>query len=215
MIKGLLFDNYKVLVFSPDRDVPSVLAARQMIAARLNLTVPELGEAVYQGEHSSAAYVGKINTEQFWQNLFAQQQQKIPSLQEARQIDHQFWWGATTPVYNEPLLMNIRNLARIYQTAILSDAWDNIHRDWQEQNFPTELFQQIFISYQTGLRKPNPRFFEFALTQMQLLPQEVIFTDDILDNVTAARQLGLFAIQYQNFNQWQSDFRALLEFNCA
>ena len=53
------------------------------------------------------------------------------------------------------------------------------------------MFDQIFISGEAGMRKPDPSFFLHVLNQIAVTPAEVIFIDDKEENVLSAQALGI------------------------
>lgn len=55
-------------------------------------------------------------------------------------------------------------------------------------------FRTIFASHQIGLRKPERSAFDFVCAAMQCKPAEVLFFDDLADNVQAAQAAGLQAV---------------------
>ena len=55
------------------------------------------------------------------------------------------------------------------------------------------LLDGSFWSYELGVAKPEPAFFTAILDRVGLEPHEVLFVDDHLRNVEAARSLGLAA----------------------
>ncbi len=57
----------------------------------------------------------------------------------------------------------------------------------------TQRFDQLFVSHEIGYLKPATEAFAVALSGMQLRPREVIFLDDGLRNIEAARALGMDA----------------------
>ncbi|MBS1271243.1 MAG: D-ribitol-5-phosphate phosphatase [Candidatus Marinimicrobia bacterium] len=57
------------------------------------------------------------------------------------------------------------------------------------------------LSYQVGLRKPNPEIFKYAQSEYQLDPESTLFIDDKSENITAAREVGLRAEIYQTAEQ--------------
>jgi hypothetical protein len=66
------------------------------------------------------------------------------------------------------------------------------------------LFQVFVSSAHVGMRKPEPRIYEFALQEVQKLgrergeviePSDVVFLDDIGHNLKAAKQLGMRTIK--------------------
>ncbi|KAJ3022624.1 hypothetical protein HKX48_005686 [Thoreauomyces humboldtii] len=58
-----------------------------------------------------------------------------------------------------------------------------------------ELFDEYIESSLVGLRKPDPRFFEFACKKMNVTPDQAIMIDDIGPNLKAAKQLGMTTIR--------------------
>ncbi len=79
-------------------------------------------------------------------------------------------------------------------------------------NFPTRIdalnskfgflsdFDVKVISYQLHSLKPDPLIFETLIKQSRCLPEEIIFADDKLANVAAAKNLGINAFLYQGFD---------------
>lgn len=71
-----------------------------------------------------------------------------------------------------------------------------------------DLFDKVYASHLMGIAKPNPAFFEYILKAESqqagsqqagsLQPQELFFTDDTLENVNVARDVGLEAFHYTN-----------------
>jgi putative hydrolase of the HAD superfamily len=57
----------------------------------------------------------------------------------------------------------------------------------------TRRFDHVFVSHELGYLKPASEVFAAALDGMQLRPFEVLFLDDGLRNVEAARTLGMEA----------------------
>ncbi len=57
----------------------------------------------------------------------------------------------------------------------------------------TECFEEVINSSEIGFAKPDPAFFRQALARAQTLPQESIYIDDSVQNIDAARALGLNA----------------------
>ena len=58
------------------------------------------------------------------------------------------------------------------------------------------VFNQVFTSGHAGMRKPDPRFFQHVLRKARLTPEEVLFVDDKMENVMAAKSLGIDGIVF-------------------
>jgi putative hydrolase of the HAD superfamily len=58
-----------------------------------------------------------------------------------------------------------------------------------------ELFDAIVVSCDVGKRKPDPRIFHLMLGMLGgLAPEDVLFVDDMEENVAGARRVGMAAI---------------------
>ena len=55
------------------------------------------------------------------------------------------------------------------------------------------LYQDMFISSEMKMLKPSPEFYREAVRRIGLPPEEILFIDDSLKNVEAARALGIDA----------------------
>ncbi len=55
------------------------------------------------------------------------------------------------------------------------------------------LFDPLVISAEIGVAKPDPAYFRYAVDRMGLPAGQVLFVDDVLENVESARRVGLVA----------------------
>jgi len=58
-------------------------------------------------------------------------------------------------------------------------------------------FDHAVISGHVGAAKPDPRIFEILFERVGRRPQELVFVDDSLKNIKAARTLGMPAIHFR------------------
>lgn len=83
----------------------------------------------------------------------------------------------------------------------LSSIFDQAHLD---------LFDDIILSFQVGLAKPDAKIYQLALERLELQPSEAVFVDDISQYCDAARQVGMSAVVYQDAEQVKTELRRLL-----
>lgn len=103
-----------------------------------------------------------------------------------------------------------RNLKPHYKLGMLSNAG----ADWLDRLFdPSQqaLFDAFALSYETGVVKPEPRAFQIIAERLEVEPSECIFVDDQERYCTAAREQGMQAIWYKDFDQFREDLDALLK----
>lgn len=87
-----------------------------------------------------------------------------------------------------------RELANFYPLYVISNTnpW---HMEFVEKNFPwVHLFRERFYSPLLGMRKPDPRIFEIALTRTGISPHHALFLDDRAENVDAAHAIGMHTL---------------------
>jgi putative hydrolase of the HAD superfamily len=90
----------------------------------------------------------------------------------------------------------VRSLRRQHVVACLSNT-NAIH--WARMPELRELFDYCFASHLTGFMKPDREAYEHALRELQVAPNSVYFFDDLLQNVVAARTLGINAFCVRGF----------------
>ena len=81
------------------------------------------------------------------------------------------------------------------KTALLSNSWGN--------DYPTDLFDgmfdQVVISGEVGMRKPEPEIFHYTARLVQAPPRQCVFVDDLAHNVAAAARLGFLGIHHVSY----------------
>ncbi|CAG8955827.1 hypothetical protein HYFRA_00011696 [Hymenoscyphus fraxineus] len=65
-------------------------------------------------------------------------------------------------------------------------------------NMDWSLFDGVFSSGNAGMRKPDPRFYQHVLHEIQLVAGQVVFVDDKRENVLAAQTLGMKAFVFED-----------------
>ncbi len=90
----------------------------------------------------------------------------------------------------------VREAAR-YLPCFAFTNTNRIHQQAWSAAYPgvVSLFEQIFASSELGLRKPEPRAFVAVARRIGLEPAEILFFDDMRQNVESARSLGMRAVQ--------------------
>lgn len=111
---------------------------------------------------------------------------------------------------NTALLSFIRDeLKGRYKIGFLSNAGEN----WMDELFTAEdreLFDDVVLSYEYNLVKPDAKIYELAAERLGVEPSECVFIDDIYAYVTGARDVGMQALQYKNFAALKSELAKLV-----
>lgn len=69
--------------------------------------------------------------------------------------------------------------------------------------------EDVLVSGEVGLAKPDRRIFELAVKRFALEPARTVFVDDSPANVAAAREVGLLAVHFTGADRLRADLRGL------
>jgi FMN phosphatase YigB (HAD superfamily) len=69
------------------------------------------------------------------------------------------------------------------------------------------IFERVFTSADAGMRKPDLCFFKFVLEEIKAEPSSVVFVDDSIENVLAARSLGMNGIVFDDVKRVRQALR--------
>ena len=86
-----------------------------------------------------------------------------------------------------------------YRVAFLSNS-NEVHADVIPRQYAA-LFRpddRFIFSHRFKTAKPDPQMFRRALEVIGALPQHAIFVDDAMENVIAARSIGMKAYQFRD-----------------
>jgi 2-haloacid dehalogenase len=85
--------------------------------------------------------------------------------------------------------------------------------NWSAETFPIALerfeflqwFEDIVVSGEVRMAKPDPRIFRLAVERNRLDPARTLFIDDSKVNVEAARETGLHAVHFRGAEPLRKD----------
>jgi len=197
-VKAALFDFGGVLVLS------DAYPKREQWEARLGMEPGALASFVFNSDPMLQATLGKISVDAMWRALGEALGLKAG---EYRQLYGDFFGGE---YLNQELLDFARSLRADYRVAILSNAWTNARQVFTEGYALDAIFDPLIISAEVGLAKPDPAIYHLAVERLDSRPEEVVFLDDSLTNVEAARAVGLRAVHYQGNAQAIAEMKAHL-----
>ncbi len=103
----------------------------------------------------------------------------------------------------------IKHLKVHYKIGLLSNtSVTYIRRLFQEHDLEP-LFDDVTISAEVGLIKPDPKVFEHSLRQLGVSANEAIFIDDNPTNAQAAASIGIKSLVYKNIEELKRDLDKL------
>lgn len=182
-IKAVIFDVGGVLVRTIDQ------SGRRTWENRLGLKPGDAEFIVLNSEMGLKAQRGEISTDELWQWV----DDYLGLGTELVAFRHDFWRGDEV---DQKLVTLIRNLRTRYQTAVLSNAPDNLLTTLKGYALLDE-FDLVIGSAFEGVMKPDLAIYNRVLERLGRIPSETIFIDDSPVNVVAAQSIGIHGIQFQ------------------
>jgi epoxide hydrolase-like predicted phosphatase len=111
---------------------------------------------------------------------------------------------------NQQVLDLIVSLRKDYKTALLSNVGKNSleHRFSDEEL--SELFDAVVASGEVGFAKPDAEIYRHTASLLGVEPEECVFIDDREVYVAGAKQAGMQAILYTDFDQLKAELEEVL-----
>jgi len=184
VIEAVIFDVGGVLLRTPDR------STRLDWEQRLGLVEWESEEIVFNSDAGMKAQLGQITDAELWSWVGHRLNLSEAQLGVFKQ---DFWAGDRL---DQGLIGYILQLRLRYQTAIISNATDALREKlWNE--YPIgDAFDLIVVSAEEGVMKPDEVIYQRTLDRLGRSAEETIFIDDSLENVQAARDLGMYGVHF-------------------
>ncbi len=93
------------------------------------------------------------------------------------------------------------------KTGLVSNSWSTEHYD---RELLAELFDDVVISAEVGLHKPQPEIFRLACERLGVEPAEAVFVDDLRENIAGAEAVGMVGVLHRDPDQTVARLEELL-----
>ena len=203
MIKAIVFDIGGVLLRTED------LSGRLDLQKNYSLPDGEVESLVFDSKPARLSTIGKVPLSAVWENVAKKldlSQEEMASFRKA------FWSGDRLDV---ELVNFLRSCRPEYKTALLSNAWEGSREHFESMYglIEGEMVDQVLISAELGVAKPDYRIYDILRKRLDCEFQEIVFVDDFIRNIEAARQLGIKAIHFQTGLNVINQIKSMLESN--
>lgn len=182
-IKALFFDIGGVLFRTED------LEPRRKWERKFGLQDWALQDLFFNSEIGQAAQVGKASTKDAWAyvaHTLGVSAEDLPHVQ----VD--FYRG---DLLDRSLIALIKSLRPHYKTGVISNAMPDA-RESLKDRINGETFDVMVFSGEEGVKKPDLDIYRRALALLNVQANESVFVDDVLENIKAARALGMRGIHF-------------------
>lgn len=184
MIKAIIFDYFGV-IYSDDywrfvREDKNMSGSFHELSNKVNLGTISWKEFV----ETVASKTGK-------------QAEEVHELYKSERIDPR-------------MVSYVAGLHKSYKTALLTNAHYQFLEPVIKEARLDHVFDVVVLSSRVGIIKPNPRIFDYTLDKLGVASDEVVFIDDIMRNVEAAREQGIKSLLYTDFDSMKRELKSLL-----
>jgi putative hydrolase of the HAD superfamily len=172
------------------------------VAQLLGRTFDEVHEQVFHQELLLPLELGRIKPERYYEGL-----KRSLGLSWTYEQFVRAWNGILSEKREVTTLL--KRLRTRHKLLALSNT-NVLHVDYLRRTMPAlELFHDWVLSYETGLRKPDPEIYRLALQRAGVRPETAVYVDDRPELVEAGRSIGLTAIRFQDSRQLEQDLQAV------
>jgi epoxide hydrolase-like predicted phosphatase len=191
--QAVVFDFGGVLTGEPNRE-----AVVYFIQKSFNLSKEEF-EKINQ-EKRLALKEGKTD-EEFWLSYAKKKDVVLPA----------DWGHSLKSVMKEAIGVNPQMVALVEElrgaqipVALLSNIDERLSKLIRDFGL-YESFNPCLLSCEIGVEKPDPKAYEVLLAKLDLPAKEVVFIDDRLENVEAAKKIGIDALLFESPQQLRKE----------
>jgi HAD superfamily hydrolase (TIGR01549 family) len=97
-------------------------------------------------------------------------------------------------------------LGQTYKLGLISNG--SIHtRERLIREKLIDYFDAVIISAEVGFIKPNKEIYEKALESLEVLPDEVLYTDDNPKNIVGAERLGIPSVLFTDLDAFITELK--------
>ncbi len=133
---------------------------------------------------------GKITTDEFLKFINQNVDEKIAKESFVTA------WQSLIVDYMDGMAALLAELSQILPLYALTNT-NPIHYDQILTNYPEmRQFKKIFSSVDSGFRKPEREIFEWVTEELNIKPENILYIDDCVGHVDAAKALGFNADSY-------------------
>ena len=110
---------------------------------------------------------------------------------------------------DEPMIEAVKAAKRAgVRTGLISNSWgEGLAYD---QSVLDELFDEVVISGDVGMHKPEPEIFHLGAEKIGVPPGECVFVDDLKENIAGAEAVGMTGVLHRGSERTLPELERLL-----
>jgi epoxide hydrolase-like predicted phosphatase len=188
VIKAIIFDCFGVLVTS----------ARVV----LKNDYPQFKQQIDDLDHQ--ADYGLILRQEFDKALY-----ELIGI-TAAEVELRYWRTSVRDNNAISWIKDLKNTGK-YKIGILSNVGHGFFDNYFDLSDQKELFDEVVLSSDVGMAKPDFMIFELIANRLGVKPDECVMIDDTYINIDAAKSLDMHGIWFISLDQARDELNKLLE----
>ena len=197
-IKALIWDLEGVLMVTGEKDLPST------VAMKLGAPYEKVREIFYS-DINDKVDLGEITQDEFNQHVLDTLQLPGEKKVVLEKIVYEDFF------IDDQLLKTIAELRGRYKMGLLSNFSDELRQRIDNEWDLGSAFDEIIISCEVGLVKPDPEIFNLMLDRLGVRADEAVFIDDRIKNIEGAKKIGLHAVFFTNKEAAMDELTRILQ----
>jgi HAD superfamily hydrolase (TIGR01509 family) len=135
---------------------------------------------------------GKMSTREFW-TAFSQ---RSGLTVEEDDLFGRFFH----PVLDELMYYLVLELKKLNRVVCGTNTIEEHYATLAERG-DYNVFDAVYASHQIGFAKPRPEFYCYIIEQENIPPSQTVFIDDNLENIEAAKNLGIYSFHFTEYER--------------
>jgi putative hydrolase of the HAD superfamily len=194
-LRAVVFDYGMVL------SGPPFLEAREELKRITGLSHEAFESLYWTDRHAYDR--GELTGLEFWRKFVSDARL---GLSDAKIAELNDWDACMWTTFNPEMLNWHKQLKeKGLKTGILSNMGDSVLESIERKFNWIADFDVLIWSYQHRMAKPEPAIYRLLLEQLGTAAEETLFLDDKLENIEAARHLGIQSLQFSTVDQLRRD----------
>jgi len=197
-IKALIWDLEGVLMLTDDANMPLT------VAKKLNAPYEKVRE-IFFSDTNDKVDLGEVTQDQFNEYI-------LDTLQISRDKKYLLEEVLNEELYiDNDLLIKITGMRREYKTGLISNFSNDLRPKIENEWAIGGAFDEIIISCEVGVIKPDPAIFNLMLDRLGVKADESVFIDDRIKNIDGAKKMGFHTIFFTDKEQALKELTRILQ----
>lgn len=189
-----------------------------MVEADLNITIPRL-ENSYIRKIKRSLSSGRISSKEFLEKIFDKYYypfQKTNGALPPKKVNAEYYIELWFDLYSQVTHISSEMaeiIERLHQAGYTVSLMSNTHDIHAKSNMLKgfyDIFDNIFLSNEIGLIKPDMEKYKYVIKKLDTSPKKCVFIDDKMQNLVPARELGIIVIRFESFERFKETLNELV-----